>query len=83
MNRQSIQSRGAASGTGVSVKSAKSGKSNHSQWSNNLGRNMSGHPGSNIGIGSKGEIMEEENSPDPLSAQKKMKAKIQNTFKSD
>ena len=30
MNRQSIQSRGGASGTGVSVKSAKSGKSNHS-----------------------------------------------------
>lgn len=44
---------------------------------------MSGHPGSNIGIGSKGEIMEEENSPDPLSRQQKMKAKIQNTFKSD
>ena len=44
MNRQSTQSRGANSGTGVSVKSAKSGKSNHSQWSNNLNRNQNGNP---------------------------------------
>ena len=47
MNRQSIQSRGNMSGTGVSVKSAKSGKSNHSTWSN-LNR-PGGNPQSGVG----------------------------------
>lgn len=48
MNRQSIQSRGNVSGTGVSVKSAKSGKSNHSTWSN-LNRNAGPNPQTGVG----------------------------------
>lgn len=78
MNRQSINSRG-ASGTGVSVKSAKSGKSNNI----NIGRG-SGVP-VNVLVGNNGtQANEEELSPQgSINRNGKLKAQIQSNFKSN